>query len=259
MLNNKLLLLLLPVAMFLLSSCDNPPSSPYVAPYGVQGKIMNTLGNPIQGVKVYCAFFSYEIDTINYTSSQIRKILHPDSLSFSLEQNYPNPFYNSTFFRFTIPQKCSVSYSIAPLNNTGHVFYSNTSDLMPAYYQVYLGIIAQKYQLPNGFYILSFTAKADDKTTYSGTLKMLLISDVGPASSTSNQEGSYQFDYSAVSKDDSVLVNQDPDGYSNYYQPLGNNVNLLFRKEGYKDHYQSFYIFPGLMPTEDIIMQKEEN
>jgi len=245
------------VALSLVSGCSNDN---FVAVeerhFGVQGKVTDSLGNPIEGVGIYCLFYQFYVPELDREEENAFQLLDEGTLfDFKLYQNFPNPFPNSTYIRFSLPQDCQIELTIRS-KHSNTILYTERETLLPGLYQRYLEDIVMNQQLPNAVYRYSLTADGRDGMRYYDEKEMLVISDTGKPNSGSSAGGLYLFKYEDAFVGDSVRVSYSSDETHIYSVALGNFVNLLIRKEGYQDRITGVELYPTLLLNRDIVLLK---
>jgi len=224
--------------------------------FGVQGKVTDSLGNPIEGAGIYCLFYQFYVPELNLEEETTFQLLDEGTLfDFKLYQNFPNPFPHSTFIRFSLPQECKTELTIRSKRSNTIVF-TERDTLLPGLYQRYLEDIVMNQQIPNAVYRYSLTADGRDGTRYFDEKEMLVISDTGKPNSGSSAGGLYLFEYEDAFVGDSVRVSYSGDETRIYSVALSNSVNLLIRKEGYQDRITAVELYPTLLLNRDVVLLK---
>lgn len=221
---------------------------------GVKGVVRDTFGNELSDVAVFCLYYSPSIPYSNYDGASLLKIADTKNFEFNLEQNLPNPFSNSTFIRFSLPDTALVKINMVNKLSKKSV-YQYSEELLPGYYQHFLEKIVDKFQLLNGIYNYELTALCNNGKYYSDNKTLLIISDRGSTNSRTGKDGEYSFDYRSCSDGDSVIIRPD-DSYS-YKLNLTNSVYLLFEKKGYYHKVIHFELYSNIILYHDVVMTKE--
>lgn len=248
------LFLLLIAIIFLIVSCDDDIVTPPPISYGITGRILDESGNILTGAKIYYMFnYNYfPNNKINIVPSIPSKI---DSFGYSLNQNLPNPVYNSVFVRYSIATNLNVELTIQE-RSTGktRVIYSAFNDY--GYYQQYFNNLVDSFQLENGCYFLTFKAVKNGMIIFQETKKLFVLSDLGSPSCISNNNGVYLFDYSKACIGDTIYYTGD--GNLIYPQQINNSLNFLIKKDGFVTEIVSTNLYPSILINQDIILKEEE-
>jgi len=221
---------------------------------GLKGTVIDTTGNPLKDVKIFCLYYAYNIPPDVSGKQSLSKIATNGSFDFGLEQNLPNPFSNSTFIRFSLPDSAEINFQIIDKFN-GKTIYQFSELLSGGYYQRYLEKIVENYQMRNGPFRYVLSAVISD-SVYADTLELFVISDKGTPNVTTCAKGKFQFDYRQIFAGDSITIKALWDYSSTIY--LGNTVNLLFEKEGYQDKLITVTLYPDVVLNEDVVLIEEE-
>lgn len=244
--------------IFINISCDYEDETFIVEPvqsYGIQGVVMDTSGKPLTDVKIYNLFNYNYIPNKNFIPKNNLNMTSIDSFGFQLFQNFPNPVYNSSFIRFSIPDNMDIELTLKNLV-TGDIISIIEGFYNYGFYQHYLDTIVNKYQLENGPYLISLKAKKDEVLKFFDEKKLFVISDIGNPNIISNKDGIYFFDYKTSFIGDTIISTID--GTFTYPIPIGNRINLLFKKDGYIPAVIDAFLYPELLINRDVILIKEE-
>ncbi|MBU2508689.1 MAG: hypothetical protein KJ799_18505 [Bacteroidetes bacterium] len=218
---------------------------------GIRGVVRDTSGKALKDVKVFCLFYSYTIPVNLSISAVIERLSNREDFAFNLEQNFPNPFSNSTFLRFSLPTKAFVNLElIDKINN--EIVYEFSDSLQAGYYQHYLRNIVDSLQLKNGAYLYTLNALVANDTNYSDTKELFIISNKSAPNSITNVHGQYEFNYNQIFEGDSVVVK-----FANNYTytiNLTNMVNILFEKEGYEPKIIPSTLYPNFVLDHDVVL-----
>ncbi len=243
------------IIAFCLETCkDNPVNQGSAGSAGISGTVYDPSGHPLDSVKVYCLYsfaLSSETTSHRFHTEGAAKV---DTFGFTLYQNFPNPFQNSTYLRFSIPVQCSVSISLTD-RISGKVIYSTTGSFLDGMYQVYLENIVDSLQMHNGPYSYKFSATGNGGQTFSASKEVFVVSDLGKPNSLTATDGMYYFNYADAFVGDSVMT-YTSDLYPSYATTLGGNVTLLFERRGYESYYSSAKVYPTIQFHSDIIMTR---
>ena len=240
----------------IINSCNEVEIIDPVQSFGITGKVIDTLGNPINNVNIYCLFV---YDYIPYSSSMPKQILYTadiDSFEFNLYQNFPNPVYNSAFIRFSIPDDMDIEFTLKE-KVFGSTQYSFSGFYYYGLYQHHLNEFVRKYQMENGCYLMRLKAGKNGNTRFDSQKKLFVVSDIGKPNANSNQEGFYFFDYKKACIGDTIFSTFD--GTYTYPIEITNQINLLFRKDGFIPVIQNISLYPELLLTRDIVLLKENS
>jgi len=195
---NKIFLLtaFLSVSYFF-TFCNDGITNVEVIDSGLTGHVVDTLGNPIGDVKIFCLY------NFSYIPLPSRSMLNKDILNkkndfdFELFQNYPNPFSSSTYIRYSLPQNCTVEIKIRR-KNSDKIIYSYSRDLLYGYYQHYLNSIVDSLSLENGLYIYNLKAIGEDNSEYFAEKEMMVLSTEGGVSAKTKDNGEFSFDFNNI-------------------------------------------------------------
>lgn len=242
--------------LLLFNSCDEyGPLEPNQTRFGITGVVMDDKGNVLSDVKVYCLY--------NYTYLPVYSMLpkhpeffSPDSFSHNLYQNFPNPVYNSSFLRYSLPEDMNVEVTLTE-KISGKVVDSFSGFKNAGLYQHHFNEIVSQLQLRNGLYNIKLRTLKDGQVRYENEKRMIIVSDVGQPNVITNAKGEFLFDYKSAFVGDSVVATGD--GSYSYIYILPDNINLLFTKEGYLPELLNVTIYPEILFNRDVILQREEN
>ncbi len=243
------------VSLSLQTCCENSLAPTVESQYGLTGKILDTLGNPIEGAELYCIFYmnSFPEDLKKETSSVFK--IDSTIFNFSLHQNFPNPFSNSTFVRFELPQRCAINLIITNIEKS-KTYYKYDDSLNFGFYQMYIENLIVQEKLKNGIYNYTLSAIGEDGTFYNESNQLFTISDLGIPNAVSNHCGRFYFNYRDSYTGEKVYINSTgiPEIIEEYI--LTNTINLLIKKDGYKSDVVTITLYPEILLTQDIILKE---
>lgn len=242
------------LAALLFVSCDDEILTPPVEDYGINGRIMDESGNPISGVKVYYLFNYYYIHNLIATDKPMNEA-EVDSFGYDLYQNFPNPVYNSSFIRYSLAADMDIELTVKE-NSTGTIKYTYSGFNSYGLYQHHLDEIVTSFQLENGGYTIELKASKNGTLKYEAEKKMIIISDIGKPNSVSDGNGKYFFDYNKACIGDTLFYTTD--GEHIYPNEIYNQVNLLFKKDGFLTETISTTLYPEILLDRDVILKLEE-
>jgi len=235
-------------------SCDDEILTPPVEYYGINGRIMDESGNPISGVKVYYLFNYHYIPNLAATDKPMNEA-EVDSFGYALYQNFPNPVYNSSFIRYSLAADMDIELTVKE-NSTGTVKYIYSGFNSYGLYQHHLNEIVTSFQLENGSYIVALKASKNGALKYEAEKKMIVISDIGKPNSVSDGNGKYFFDYNKACIGDTLFYTTD--GEHIFPNVTTNEVNLLFKKDGFLTETISTTLYSEILLDRDVILKVEE-
>jgi len=236
-------------------SCNDPSSPSFVeTKFGIKGVVTDTAGNVLENVNVFCLYYTQHIPSELDSHVSLERVAYASDFEFSLEQNFPNPFSNSTFLRFSLPSRAFVRLNIIDKFENKPV-YQFSDTLLEGYYQQFLDNIVDSLQLRNGSYLYRLDALLDDGTSYSDSKELFIISDKGKPNSKTNEQGQYIFEYKYVFKGDTLVIKSDKNSSS--IVQLTNIVYLLFKKDGYNSTIIRATLYPDILLAHDIVLTDE--
>jgi hypothetical protein len=244
------------VLAFGVSACDDSgiDSQDSQTSHGLSGLVVDTLGRPLDSVEIYCLFDLYYLPPSQAFWKPLTRISGIDTFGFRMYQNFPNPFSNSTFMRFSLPRAAVASLTIR--DQGGVIRYSREDSLLEGLYQYYLFNLVDSLQLANGPYSCILAATADDKTSYSASVSIFVVSDTGEPAAITGTPGYYSFDYRKAFIGDTMYSTND--GFSLYPVPLTDEVNLLYKRRGFVPSLHRVKLYPNLNLRFDVVLQQGE-
>jgi len=247
--------LLFVISQFLISCNDDSCIVSVKSGNGIRGVVTDSSGHMLKDVKVFCLFYSKNIPKNPFKSKSIEKLADKKDFEFDLEQNFPNPFSNSTFLRFSLPAKSFVDLEVIDKINN-EIVYQFSDSLQGGFYQSYLKSIVDSLNLKNGVYIYTLNAHTVNGTNYSDTKEFFIISDKGNPNSITDSKGQYKFNYNQIFAGDSIVIKYE-DNYT-YKIDLTNTVNILFEKGGYIPEVIQTTLYPGFILNQDVVLIGEK-
>ncbi len=242
--------------VFYLWNCDLSPSKIVEEKYGLTGKVMDSTGTVINGVKIYCLYhlshFPLEPQPSSPMLAKESDATKPSELD--VIQNFPNPFYNSTFLRIYLSRESRVHISlVSEKEQASYTVFNHT--LLNGHYQIFLHSLVDSFQLKNGAYRFIVDAQSvDGETHYRGEVNSLVISDLGAPNLRSDYYGEYFFPYN-----EALIGKEIRRTYLDPYEVativIKNPIYLLFQKEGYENKLIGVNLYPSLLITKDIILK----
>jgi len=253
---NKLFLFLV-LLTFVFISCEDEIITPTEKIYGINGTIIDTLGNKLNGVKVYCLFnYSYippqtsnPLSTGNTSDSVFTNLLY---------QNFPNPVFHETFIRFSVATTSIVDL-VLKSNSDDKTYYSYKDTINYGLYQRYLGYLAQNTELKNGIYSYRFKSRSLSGNVFEDKKELFLVGTENKPNSISDEYGKYRFNSEEAFIGDTIKVCNEYDPSYIYDKIIEDYIFLLFKKVGYQDKIIGVYMYPDIIYTQDIILEGENN
>ncbi len=242
------------LVIFGLYSCGESPSGPNNDHYGLEGNVINTAGEPLDSVRIYCLYNYFSPPTSPYGKKALQILNTADTTKFNLFQNIPNPFNQSTYIRFSLPSYSNVSISLVD-KLTGETKYTYEKSMQQGQYQIYLDHIVQKENLKSGIYTYSLKAVNESGQTRAASKEMMVIGDSGAANSLTSQSGEYFFGFNEAFAGDTIVTTTNGDYF--YKTTLGNIVNLELKRRGYKSKVVTVELYPEVLIRRDVVMEKE--
>lgn len=242
------------IAALIIIGCDDEILYPPEKNYGINGRIMDESGNTISGVKVYYLFNYYYIPNLTATDKPMNEA-EVDSFGYALYQNFPNPVYNSSFIRYSLAADMNIELTIKE-SFSGTMKYTYSGFNFYGLYQHHFNEIVNSLQLENGSYTIILKVSKSGTLQYEAKKKMFVISDIGKPNSISDGNGKYFFNYNKASIGDTLLYTTD--GENIYPNVITNQVNLLFKKDGFLTETISTTLYSEILLDRDVILKLEE-
>src|SRR5512143_3537753 len=85
-------ILLASLGIFLSACIDSGTGPAYKPQVGLTGVVVDTSGNPLDGVTVHCLFSQWSVPPGTAGGMTLNRISGEDTFAFRLYQNFPNPF-----------------------------------------------------------------------------------------------------------------------------------------------------------------------
>jgi hypothetical protein len=241
--------------LFSILSCEKENPLQPIQKHGLSGIIMDSAGMPIQNVKIYCYYNFIYVPNPPKLMKEKFNINIPSSFGFGLYQNFPNPVYDGTFLRFSIPHNTNIELTIKN-ELSGTIVYRISEFYNYGYYQFYLQDIVPKLNLENGKYLVTLKAKRINEPDFVQVKNLYVVSDLGLPNAISDNRGFYYFNYNKSFIGDTVIVASNDVSYT-FTNIIKNEINLVFKKEGYKTEFVKVRLFPSLLINRDVILIKE--
>jgi hypothetical protein len=236
--------------------CVETPITPVTSRYGVSGKVYGTNGKIISDAKIYCTYFMPYIPTGQHFSNSITKLSGKTDFPFQLFQSFPNPCSHSFYLRFSLPEECTVVFTIRS-KRSGQQVYQKEEKYPYGLFQIYFRNIVDTLQLYNGIYQYRLTAFGKSGNVYQDARSFLVTNNSGPSNSTSDSRGYYFFDVSDASIGDTIRVADESFSYT-YPWILDEHIYLLVIKDGYEAKFIPVDLLPHSVLTQDIVLRKSQ-
>lgn len=247
--------LIIAILPILISACSEPMEPEPQVMNGLTGRVVDSSGVALDSVSIYCCYSYYPRDVIlHYEVSLPKRINKTSGFDFSFFGNYPNPVYNSTYIKFSLPRKSRISISVTRTSSS-KASYVYSADYEGGLYQYYLKNIVDSLKLMNGPYTLSFFA-ISDSGQFSASGRMFVASDRGIPNAATNSNGEYFFPFSEAFVGDS-LITASIDHMDHNARFLGNQVYFYVKRRGYRTHVMQIALFRNLLLHQDIVLYKE--
>lgn len=135
-----LIIVVLPI---LISACSEPMEPEPQVMNGLTGRVVDSSGVTLDSVNIYCYYHFNPGYNLPYYEASIPNMLKKTAgFDYSFSGNYPNPVYNSTYIKFSLPGKSQITISVKRKSAcnlhtsiqafTMEVFTSTTSKILSA-------------------------------------------------------------------------------------------------------------------------------
>lgn len=253
---SKWALSFLTIVLSFFYSCNEPNLvEPISEPrFGITGKVMNRNGQVLRDVKFYCLFnYTYIPNSTNKpkVTDYIEGI---DSFGFKLYQNFPNPVYNSSFVRYSIPSNLEIELLLIE-KNSQKVRYKFNDYKQYGLYQHYLYEIVQNLQLENGRYDIILKTMRNSVVQNQSQKSLFVVSDKGQPNVITDVDGIYFFDYKNALIGDTIIATTNEFFADTLI--IFNRINLLIKKENYWPQIINISLYPNVLINRDIVLEEE--
>ena len=240
----------------LLFGCKDKSVEPVSEPvYGIGGKILSSSGAILPGAKLYCIYDQYSLPGDPAQLHAMKKPTNTETFPFELLQNTPNPIANSVYFRFSVPESCSIRLDMTYTADGGTLSLLN-EPVEPGLYQRYFERLVETRQLKNGTYQCILTATGKSGAKYSGRIFVFVLSNLGSPNAVSDNKGSYLFNIKEACIGDSIFVQQDE--WNIYTKYLRSSIRMLVVKDGYQTRLLDLSLIQGQLLAQDIILEENK-
>jgi hypothetical protein len=140
------------IVILIFTDCKDNSTGPETQPaYGITGKVYNTDGIALEGVKFYCLYYLYDFPIDPSLKVSLNKRVEKTDYTFELYQSFPNPCAHSFYIRYSLPEPCTVDLTILS-KKTGNIIYTKSESLPYGFYQIYFNNFVDNYGVANGIY-----------------------------------------------------------------------------------------------------------
>lgn len=248
-----LIIVILPLLVY---ACSEPMEPEPQVMNGLTGRVVDSSGVALDSVSIYCYYSYYPGSTgSNFEMSLPKRLNKTASFDFSFSGNYPNPVYNSTYIKFSLPGKSHIGISVTR-NSAAKASYLHSGDFEGGLYQYQFKDIVDSLKLMNGPYTIRFSALSDSGRQFNASCPMFVISDRGTPNAAATSKGEYYLPFSEAFVGDSV-VTPGSDYMSYYKRYLGNYVYLYVKRRGYMPLVMQIALYRNLLLHQDIVLYKE--
>ena len=240
-----------------LASCTeavNPDGEHESEPiYGVTGKIFSSIGEPLPGARLYCLYDQNWVPSDGTFERALEKTARDQSFGFELFQNTPNPLSNSVYFRFSVPEECSVKLQIVygPTNSVAEIFEETVTYGL---YQRFCSRLVENQQMKNGLYQCLLSGVGKSGAVYQTQSTLFVISTLGSPNATTASDGQYVFNIGEAFVGDSIVVKRTEEVPVTRH--LGSTVFMLVVEDGYTSKIVELPLVENLLFHQDIILEK---
>jgi len=218
---------------------------------------MDTLGNPLNGVKIYCLFNYNYIPPTNPKISLTTPTT--DSLfENKLFQNFPNPVFYDTYIRYSVRSVSVVDLEIQFKINRKKLF-TYTDTLQYGLYQNYLGYISNDTNFINGIYNYTFKVHSLNGNEFFDEKEMLIIGTENKPNAVSDDKGKYFFNSDYAFIGDTVTVSNGNDPNNTYKETITDFIYFLFKKDGYVPKIIGLKVYQDILFSQDVVLEEEGN
>lgn len=240
------------IATLIFAGCKDSSTGPETQPvYGITGKVCNSDGIALEGVRFYCLYYLYDFPIDSSFKVSLNKGVKKTDYTFELYQSFPNPCAHSFYIRYSLPESCAVELTILS-KKMGKVIYAQSESLSYGFYQNYFNNFVDNYGVTNGIYRYQLKARGSSGRIYEMEKELFIVSDGGTQNATTNFEGRYFFDGRDAFIGDSVAIMNGETLL--YYQHLTNNVRLTVMKDGYQSTYFETELISSTILNVDVIL-----
>ncbi len=245
------------LTLFLIASCSkNATGVNDKYPSGnMQGYVRDENGKALKGAKIFCLYpFSYFPNQYSPFQKTTKHQVQKDSAyTFTFIGNFPNPVYNTVYFRFSLGKDCMVALTLeSKLNHQQFTLIQQSLEY--GYYQFYFDNLVDSLKLQNGIYQLSFQASSNDKILLERTMTMNVISNLGIPNCTTDENGHFIFDFRKAFIGDTIPVRPFWSTRTYSYLTIENPIYFYAEKEGYHSKFFQTWIIEDLTIRHDIVL-----
>ncbi|MEW6197020.1 MAG: hypothetical protein AB1521_17875 [Bacteroidota bacterium] len=221
--------------------------------FGVKGVVRNYFGEILDSVEVYY-LFNYNSALTDRLFKESVTLLEPSSFDFKLYQNYPNPFSNYSFIKFSLPLECDTKLSIQDIRTSKDI-YVYQAKLKTGLYQIAIGKIVDSLKMVNGIYRYQINAKDQNNIRYEDSKEFTIIRGTNYPYQITDNTGIFIFNYEDAFIAKTIIENYYDREEMQNTRFVTNTINLLFRRKGYQDAVQTYTLYPNLLLHHDVLME----